>query len=74
MILRDPSKVREMLAKQKNWLTHGEIAKGLGMAALTVRRLFRGERVQPTVMRKVAEAIGVDVVSIAYFAKKKDNH
>lgn len=67
MKLKQPSQVRTLFAEKKKWLTIGEIADGLDMHRNTVSKFLKGQKIDVATARDIAEAIGVDVMSIAEF-------
>lgn len=67
MKLKEPKQVRALLAKKKQWLTIGEIADGLKMHRNTVSKFLKGQPIDAATARGIAEAVGVDVMSIAEF-------
>lgn len=67
MRLKQPDEVRTLLAQKKQWLTVGEIAKGLDMHRNTVSKFLKGQSMDAATARSIAEAAGVDVMSIAEF-------
>jgi len=67
MKIKQPKRVRLLLAEKKKWLTIDEIAGGLGMHRNTVSKILNGKSIDPDTARSVASAVGEDVMSIAEF-------
>lgn len=67
MKLKQPGQIRTLFAEKKKWLTIGEIADGLDMHRNTVSKFLKGQPIDVATARSIAEAVGVDVMSIAEF-------
>lgn len=67
MKMKQPKRVRALLAERQKWLTIDEIAGGLRMHRNTVSKIINGKSIDPATARKVAEAVNEDVMSIAEF-------
>lgn len=69
MRMKQPKRVRTLLAQRKRWMTIEEIAGGLEMHRNTVRKLLKGKNIDPATALKVADAVGEDVMEIAEFVE-----
>lgn len=67
MRMKKPTQVRTLFAQRKRWLTIGEIAGGMSMHRNTIRKVLKGGSIDPETARRIADAIGEDVMSIAEF-------
>jgi plasmid maintenance system antidote protein VapI len=69
MRIKDGFKLRSDFASVKDWWTIDAAAAGLGMSTRTVNKLFQGHTINHKTAKEVADALGVDVMSIAEFVK-----
>lgn len=67
MKIKNSQQLRQLLARQKQWLTTAEIAAGLQMHRNTVHHLLRQRPVSAATVRRVAVAVGKDPLEIAEF-------
>lgn len=71
MKLKQPLSVKEKLLKQHQAATYREMAAALGMSNHTIAKLFAGDSVRPSTIRRVALELGVEISEIATFAGDK---
>ena len=69
MKLKQPKRVRLMLAQRKQWVTIGEIANGLDLHRNTVSKSLRGHAIDASTAKAIADAANVDVMDIAEFTE-----
>lgn len=69
MRIKDGFKLRSDFASVKDWWTIEAVAAGLKLSTRTINKLFQGHTISHGTAKKVAESLGVDVLTIAEFAK-----
>ena len=67
-VLKDADKLRQRLAREKDWQSNRDIAAGSGLTYQYISLMFKPTPVGHRAMKQLADAVGVGVLDIAKFA------
>jgi hypothetical protein len=71
-ILKDAGKLRQRLAREKDWQSNRDIAAGAGLTYQYISRIFKPAPVGHRAMKQLADAVGAGMLDIAKFATNEE--